>query len=1750
MKIYLLTILTSLQFLVASANENPTPQGQGNSSPKNEQKRKAASKGNPVNNGLQPILDQYGQDIHPLTLDKKMNRVEVANINANEIYEYSFDGFNSIAGIVDGKYIHLPKNSANLNSVMVRKVGSTVGTSAMFMAGCSGSYFMNATTSQVCDYLNVNNPTKMDFNGAILFGIPNQTYTFKLRLLTTVIQTVTATTDGSGSAAFLFTNIDPDAGNQNYQLEVDIPAGPNACNLFPAASNLINCRAKIEITAPFGGPYCHLDAINFTSSRTETPTLFDAVSSATGMSGVTFDTGTGIFSATAVNATGAGITSNLSFTARYTDGTESCPTTVTAPALINSIPNISAQPVDITVCEDSPASFSITASGGSINYQWKEGVTNVGLNQNNYTTPNRLDIHNGFGYSVVLSNGCTVPTHPTNPQVTSSTAILTVNPRIVSVDAGADVTVCYNPIPNVAIGAAVLRSNGSSYNFGTWTTSGDGTFGLNTDINTTYTPGVNDRNSTVTLTWTTGDPDGAGPCGILSDTKDILFKDVPVATDPADETICSGVVPLTTISSTGNGTLLKYSGVALPATVIGIQTQTGLASGSAVNAATALVNSSTTVPSVVTYTVQPYNVGPNGIDDGATGDDCLGVSFTVNVTVQPSFIVGVLTQNPGAACPNSSATFEIDGLPSGVTATDGYEVSYSINGIPETPVNMSVVSATTSSFQTRTVLNADDNLNITVTKIKNLTTGCETVVSLSNTLDVNTIDPGTITNNSLPALACDAYDPAAGALAVNNVVTEPGTSSVTYLWQYRNATTPNPSYPDYDQANAAGVTGESISVDLNTTNEKGVNEFRMRVRAVKGGQTCDNYTAPVSITINEQVSQPVITRSKLVVCKDETVNLSIPALSGGQGVAPIISWDATDDIFGFPNDANWSNAAGNVISFTTPMLTEDMHYRVKITNTAGLGCFDINTWDEVLLPFTNVDYAVQVNNITEQTIVTTTPSCSDTQIDISPGSATGDGDVTQQWYVKQDAGAFSAVPGPIGTATDYSDPAGFHNNTNNPVTLTFHRVSTSTTSTPLFLAASVCDVTTNDDVVVVMPIPTSTNTTPADITICSGAVPSTAFASTAVGTLFKTTAAVTPLPNTITGITLQTGVASGTINSGVALSNSSNIPKTVTYTVTPYNVGPDGVDDDASGDDCLGTPYTVVVVVSPNISFTTVVQSPSAACTGTPGTFMVNDLPSGLTAANGYQVTYTINGGAPQIVNLTAVNPTLSTFQSINLQNVDDGTNLEITSIKDLATNCIVNFTGKTALIDVNQITPGTINNVSLATLACDAYDPAAGALVGVGSVTEPSGVTSYLWEHSTVSAIAGFAPANADGGSGNTTSVNLNTINTQGQNWYRLRVSNLKDGVTCTAYTPTVDISINAQVAQPIVTHDKVVCEGITANLSIPALNPAQGVGATISWDAADDDGFGVPNDATWANTRGNFTAITSDALTNDKHFRVKITNTPGLGCNDINTWNDANLLLPTNVDYLVVVNNITEQTISTTSPVCSDDFIDISPGQAFGDGTITQQWFVKQGAGAYAPAVPALPNLGTDVDYFDADGINNVTNAPITYTFKRTSTSSMTVGGTPSMCQITSNEEVVVVNPEPVTADITINTVCSDVAIGQNLPASTSGATTTTYNVTAVNVNGLTPAPGNLNVLTAFGVLNTAIAADVYTNLTSAIVNVVYTVEPVSSDLCIGTPFTVTVPISPEPVGSAGTTSTCSDVAIDYNLQGQITNGLTGVK
>jgi predicted esterase len=109
---------------------------------------------------------------------------------------------------------------------------------------------------------------------------------------------------------------------------------------------------------------------------------------------------------------------------------------------------------------------------------------------------------------------------------------------------------------------------------------------------------------------------------------------------------------------------------------------------------------------------------------------------------------------------------------------------------------------------------------------------------------------------------------------------------------------------------------------------------------------------------------------------------------------------------------------------------------------------------------------------------------------------------------------------------------------------------------------------------------------------------------------------------------------------------------------------------------------------------------------------------------------------------------------------------------------------------------------------------------------------------------------------------------------------------------------------------------------------------------------------------------------------------------------------------------------------------------------------------------------------------------------------------------------------------------TVCSQLPAGITLDDNGGAPGAATFNITAINFNGLTPIAGSPSIGNGF--YNVEIFDDAYVNKGTLPVNVVYTVVPVSSAGFAGEPGNVVLTVNPEPVLKAALSGTkCSDVA-----------------
>ncbi|WP_157448695.1 HYR domain-containing protein, partial [Bizionia sp. APA-3] len=212
---------------------------------------------------------------------------------------------------------------------------------------------------------------------------------------------------------------------------------------------------------------------------------------------------------------------------------------------VNPAATVHAGP-DQTICSNETVTLVGSFGGSASSATW--GSNGTGTFSGSVYTPSAADITAG---SVILTYTTNNPAGVCG--IVSDSMLVTIN-QAASVNAGLDITTCsINATVNLV---AVANTAGS------WS-GGSGTFADANSPNTTYTLGVGETSGTVTLTYTTNDPDGVGPCNSASDAMVITI--VPFVSATASNLTTIGSCSDTTIQLSANGSG-QWSAVSIPAT--------------------------------------------------------------------------------------------------------------------------------------------------------------------------------------------------------------------------------------------------------------------------------------------------------------------------------------------------------------------------------------------------------------------------------------------------------------------------------------------------------------------------------------------------------------------------------------------------------------------------------------------------------------------------------------------------------------------------------------------------------------------------------------------------------------------------------------------------------------------------------------------------------------------------------------------------------------------------------------------------------------------------------------------------------------------------------------------------------------------------------------------------------------------------------------------------------------------------------
>jgi gliding motility-associated-like protein len=315
-------------------------------------------------------------------------------------------------------------------------------------------------------------------------------------------------------------------------------AASGGCALYSTTANVMITAAP-GATISYSAPsYCSNDATVY--SVTQTGTIGGSYSSTGGLT---------------INSVTGDITPSTStagpYVITYTVGASGgCALYTTATNVsIDPLPVITVDPVDQTVCQNTTANFSVTATGSGLSYQWqKNGIDIGGETNSSFSIPSTATT-DAANYDVVVTNGCLV-------SVTSGSASLTINTNPSFTLNPVDIVICAGTSGTLVSGAT---GTGLTFQWMKFTSPVVTTIVGATSSSYTINPASAGDAGTyyVVISGTCGSsvPSTGAVVGINSN--------VSVSVAPSDATVCSGTGASFSVSANGpvTGYQWQFGGV-------------------------------------------------------------------------------------------------------------------------------------------------------------------------------------------------------------------------------------------------------------------------------------------------------------------------------------------------------------------------------------------------------------------------------------------------------------------------------------------------------------------------------------------------------------------------------------------------------------------------------------------------------------------------------------------------------------------------------------------------------------------------------------------------------------------------------------------------------------------------------------------------------------------------------------------------------------------------------------------------------------------------------------------------------------------------------------------------------------------------------------------------------------------------------------------------------------------------------------
>ena len=610
---------------------------------------------------------------------------------------------------------------------------------------------------------------------------------------------------------------------------------------------------------------------------------------------------------------------------------------------VQTAPSITSSGSNSTICVGSNTTFSVSASGSSLNYQWQLS-TNNGTSWSNLSNggvysgaiTRTLSISSatssmsGYDYRCVVDNsGCS--------SVTSSSRNLTVQAAPSITSSGSNRTICDGSNTTFSITAS-----GSSLSYRWQVSTNNGSSWSNVSNGGVYSGATT---STLSLTSATTSMNGydyrcqvdnSGCSATNSSSRDLTVQAEPdITSSPSNSTACENSNTTFSVSATGSSLNYQWQ----------LSTNNGSSwsnlsnGGKYSGATTATLRVSNLVSSMNGYDYRC--VVDNSTCDAATSNSAnLTVQITPRVTSDPS---------NDAICSNSNTSFTISASGSSLNyrwqVNGGSGWSNLSNGggysnVTSRTLNISSASSTLDGYEYRCI--ADNS-------------ACSQATSNSAELEVQS--PADITSSPINDSTCES-----GNLSFS--VSVDGTY-LTYRWQENSGSgwSNLNNGASSGKGTYSGATTRSLTISGANSN---IDEYDYRLFA--DNSECPSDISSSAMAVVQETPTITIQPQNDEVCENEDAEFSVSV----SGTYLEYQWQENAGS-GFSNLVNSTNYTGTIspklVVANTSRNQDENIYRLVLSNTqcpsitSGEGELNIRIRPRILSGLTDVEVCADTNFI-------------------------------------------------------------------------------------------------------------------------------------------------------------------------------------------------------------------------------------------------------------------------------------------------------------------------------------------------------------------------------------------------------------------------------------------------------------------------------------------------------------------------------------------------------------------------------------------------------------------------------------------------------------------------------------------------------------------------------------------------------------------------------------------------------------------